>query len=49
MRFGAEKKSAPDTDTVSQDSPCKRRHRLLYGYAGIDIKKFLLETEEKYK
>ena len=20
--------------TVSQDSPCKRRHRLLYGYAG---------------
>ena len=34
VRFGAEKKSAPDTDTVSQDSPCKRRHRLLYGYAG---------------
>ena len=34
LRFGAEKKSAPDTDTVSQDSPCKRRHRLLYGYAG---------------
>ena len=23
-----------DTDTLSQDSPCKRRHRLLDGYAG---------------
>mgnify|MGYP001119126869 CR=1 FL=1 len=34
VRFGAEKKSAPDSDTVSKDSPCKRRHRLLYGYAG---------------
>lgn len=28
------KESAPDSYTVSQDSPCKRRHRLLYGYAG---------------